>query len=778
MDKVPLEKSSTRHKEKVKLEFSKKTLGQSILSKIAYSAKGIIISFRLRPDGSMSFPFATDNIIDIYGIKPEDIVNDASPIFNLVHPEDSKHVQEEIEYSAKTMTPWHGEYRFLHPIKGEIWVEGRSMPELEEDGSILWTGFIHDITERKLADQSLHLWGDAFQNCAHGIAIGSAITNRIVTCNPAFAKLHKTTVDQIEGRFILSLYDQSQHEYVKSKINEADLLGQVTYESVMKSTDGTTFPVQIDVVSVRNNIGQITYRVATLQDITQRKKAEERLHSQEILLREMGKIAQVGGWEFDPITGKGLWTDEVAHIHDVDPLIEPNKEFGLSFYHEDSRNQIEKAVEEAIRNGTPYDLELKLVSATNKLKWVRTICSPIVENGKVIKVRGSIQDITERKLVEEELWKSQLHLLASQHIARVGSWELDLTKQENFDKNPLIWSDECFRIFGYEPNKLSINEELFWNRVHPDDKSMLEQAVEQAIEKKSFYETEHRIILDDKSERIIHERGEIIVDPKTNQAITFIGTAQDITQRKQVEEELRQIANDLARSNADLEQFAYVASHDLQEPLRAVVGCVQILQRRYQGQLDDRADELITHIIDGASRMQKLIEDLLVFSRVGTRGKQLSPVNSSDALNLALSNLATAIKESHAVITYDPLPIVNADSSQLTSLFQNLISNAIKFCRNHSPQIHIKAECKENKCIFSVSDNGIGIESQYFERIFGVFQRLHTRKEYPGTGIGLAICKKIIERHGGNIWVESTLNQGSTFFFTLPFAKDIPKGNQ
>jgi light-regulated signal transduction histidine kinase (bacteriophytochrome) len=242
----------------------------------------------------------------------------------------------------------------------------------------------------------------------------------------------------------------------------------------------------------------------------------------------------------------------------------------------------------------------------------------------------------------------------------------------------------------------------------------------------------------------------------------------DITDRKQAENELRQTATELARSNAELEQFAYIASHDLQEPLRAVAGPIQLLQQRYAGQLDARAGEFIQHAVEGAGRMQTLINDLLTFSRLGPRGQPFQPTGCAEVLAAVLANLAVAIRESGAVITHDPLPIVTADRTQLIQLFQNLIANAIKFHADDPPAIHIGVEQKTGEWLFAVADNGIGIEAQYFERIFVIFQRLHTRREYTGTGIGLAICKKIVERHGGRIWLESEPGQGSTFYFTLP----------
>jgi light-regulated signal transduction histidine kinase (bacteriophytochrome) len=255
----------------------------------------------------------------------------------------------------------------------------------------------------------------------------------------------------------------------------------------------------------------------------------------------------------------------------------------------------------------------------------------------------------------------------------------------------------------------------------------------------------------------------------------------ELAERKRAEQELKQTMAELARSNQELEQFAYVASHDLQEPLRMVASYVQLLARRYQSKLDADADEFIAYAVDGATRMQALINDLLAYSRVGTRGKPFEPTDCEAVFDQALANLQMAIEESGTVVTHDPLPTVMADATQLTQLFQNLIGNAVKFRGEESPRIHVSAERLPplqagegrggGEWTFSVRDNGIGIDPAYHDRIFLIFQRLHTREEYPGTGIGLAVCKKIVERHGGRIWVESQLGKGSTFYFTIPMTE-------
>lgn len=225
---------------------------------------------------------------------------------------------------------------------------------------------------------------------------------------------------------------------------------------------------------------------------------------------------------------------------------------------------------------------------------------------------------------------------------------------------------------------------------------------------------------------------------------------------------------ELARSNAELEQFAYIASHDLQEPLRMVSSYVQLLQRRYKGKLDQNADEFIGFAAEGALRMQRLINDLLAYSRVGTRGKSFAEVDLEAALAQALENLQLAIREKNATITHDPLPLAYGDIGQLTQVFQNLIDNAIKFRSEETPRVHISARIEGGDCVCGVQDNGIGIAPEYLNKLFLLFQRLHTRREYPGTGIGLAICKRIVERHRGTIWVESKQDQGSTFYFKIP----------
>jgi PAS domain S-box-containing protein len=352
----------------------------------------------------------------------------------------------------------------------------------------------------------------------------------------------------------------------------------------------------------------------------------------------------------------------------------------------------------------------------------------------------------------------------------------DAITVQNFDGKITAWNRGAERMYGYteaEALKLKIRD------IVPEDKraearefgaSIARGEVISAIETQRI--TKDGRLLD------VSLTATVLVDDN-GKPLGFATTERDITKRKQDEAALR-VAHDilerrvrertaeLQRSNAELEQFAYVASHDLQEPLRMVASYTQLLARRYEGKLDADADEFIGYAVDGANRMQRLINDLLAYSRVGSKGEKFEPSDCAAIFDAAYGNLRAPIDETGAVVTHNALPTVRGDQTQLVQLFQNLLGNAIKYRGDAPPRINVSAAKQKGAWVFAVKDNGVGIDPKFSERIFTIFQRLHTLGELPGTGVGLAICKKIVERHGGRIWVESRPGQGSTFYFTIP----------
>jgi PAS domain S-box-containing protein len=345
-------------------------------------------------------------------------------------------------------------------------------------------------------------------------------------------------------------------------------------------------------------------------------------------------------------------------------------------------------------------------------------------------------------------------------------------------------SPQIEAILGFSQEEW-LNDPVRWYRhVHPEDRGRWNiEAADMFLSGKPLRSV-YRVIARDGKVVSFHCEAKM-VRHDDGQPWFIHGVAFDITELKTAEAQLKKAHDELevrvqertaelatankelASSNAELEQFAYVASHDLQEPLRMITSFTQLLVSRYRGNLDTDADEFIHFIADGAKRMSSLINDLLEYSRVGTRGRPLSPTDCSTVFDLACNNLRVAIEEAGATITSDPLPKVMGDEIQLLQLFQNLIGNAVKFRGEQPVKVHVGVEPQKGNWLFRISDNGIGIEPQHAERIFIIFQRLHNRSQYPGTGIGLAICKKIVERHGGRIWVESEPGAGATFCFVL-----------
>ena len=388
--------------------------------------------------------------------------------------------------------------------------------------------------------------------------------------------------------------------------------------------------------------------------------------------------------------------------------------------------------------------------------WAYASLSPIFdENGKITHYLAVEEDISERKRMEETLRNSETRYRG------IFEGVEDAIFVESLKGDILDVNTRACEMFGWEREQ------------------MLEMNVDDLVPEGHLAivpDTLDEFSVPDKPIETVNVRANGEQFPvEITVRLQMIGiepvmlvVVRDITDRKRVEKALEQSKLELERSNTELERFASIASHDLREPLRVIAGFARLLAKRYEGQLGLEADEYITYILDGTNRLQRLIDDLLTYSRVGTRGKEFETTDCNVILDTAISNLAMAIDESDASITYDPLPKVQGDGVQLEQLFQNLISNAIKFRGEDRPRVHIGVQREEEQWVFAVKDNGIGIEPQFADRIFEIFQRLHTQQEYPGTGIGLAICQRIVERHGGRIWFESDQGVGSTFYFTIP----------
>jgi PAS domain S-box-containing protein len=488
-------------------------------------------------------------------------------------------------------------------------------------------------------------------------------------------------------------------------------------------------------------------------DIIKRKKAEEDLRLLNIYNRSLIEAS------LDPLVTIG----HDGKITDVNTSAEfvtgysRNELVGTDFtnYFTDP-DKAKKGYQEVFREGLVSDYSLEIRHKSGKITPVLYNASVYMdESGEVIGVFAAARDITMFKKADEKI-KTLANAVESANDAIIT---------ESLDGIIESWNMGAKNIYGYSA------EEVLGKDVSILEPNNLKGEIKQLIEKtKQEEKIQHYETLWLKKNCTVINVS-ITLSPvfdASGELVAISAIVRDITELKKADEILKFKLEELARSNKELEQFAYVSSHDLQEPLRMIMSYLQLLQRRYQGNLDDKADKYIHFAVDGAFRMQNLINDILEFSRVTTITREPGPTNCEFILNQVLFNLKSFIKENKAIISHGSLPEVMIDSIQLVQIFQNLIINGIKFHSEVAPKIHIAAEKKANEWVFSVQDNGIGIDPQYSEKIFEIFKRLYTREKYSGTGIGLAICKKIIERHGGRIWVESELGKGSTFYFTLP----------
>jgi len=694
-------------------------------------------------------------------------------------------------------------------------------PLFDPDGVPQGIGSIStDITERKRAEDALKESEERFRqivNTANEAFVSIDSEGRIAAWNPAAETTFGWPASEVLGKSLAATiipprYRQAHERGLRQFLTtgRAPLLGRrVEIEALHR--EGHEFPVELTISAMRVGDGYVFN--AFLHDITERKRAEQLvgLHHEitlvlaqaptieDALLRLLETIAKSQAWRFGAFWG--LEEDSGAircratwHPASFDPggferstletavqrgseLVGRVWEGGQTEWREkvDSGEATSRA-EAAARSGLgsaiciPVKSERQVVGVMEF--YSDELSAPDEDLLEALETIGSqVGQFIERKNAEEALREIQEGFRSAFEDAPIGMALMSVAPES---PGHLLQVNRALAdLTGYSEERLRAID--LSSLTHPDDREREQPLIQKLLAGGiPHYHLEQRYLRADGSPVWVMLNASTVHNSR-GKLLYGIAQVQDISERKQAEEslaraaaELERHAAELERSNADLQQFAYVASHDLSEPLRMVSSYVQLLARRYEGKLDSDADDFIGFAVDGTVRMQALIDGLLMYSRAGTADYSLVPVDCSEVARQALAMLEARVRDTDADVTIDELPTVQGDPTQLAQLFQNLIGNAIKFVSDKQPHVHVSAEREPGAWRFGVTDNGIGIEPRHMERIFAVFQRLHSREAYSGSGVGLAICKRIVERHGGRIWVESTPGQGSTFYFTIP----------
>ncbi len=579
--------------------------------------------------------------------------------------------------------------------------------------------------------------------------------------NNAFLKLFSLTREQVIGKTSaeFNIIDTKKREDILEHVKEKNYNMQ-DVEVKLRSSTGRRIDILTSTLLIE--LDGEPHMLTTLIDITERKAIEKENRKSRKSLNDAQKLSKTGSWEFNLKTGALFWSDELYHIFEVEETpAEKLFEVCRKKIHPDDIANLDDAINLANEAGVAAVYEHRVIMGDGSIKHLLGLGEIIKnEEGESIWLKGTTQDITERKEFEISIEKTRNSLAIAQKIARLGSWEWDITTGKE------KWSDEQYRIFGYEPGEIESSYSLFVNCLHPDDKSNVLLAIELALKGVYKFETEYRIITKKGEIKYIEARGDVERD-SDDKAIYMRGTVLDITERKLTNQKLRDFYNQLEIKNKELEQYAFIASHDLQEPLRTISSFTELLTDEYAAKFDNNANTYVRFISQSAMRMRDLITALLDYSRLGNK-IILQQSDCNDILKHAMENLHVSIKESEAVIIAENLPVLKAYPIEMELLFQNLIGNAIKFRKKEvATEINIKAKKREHEWEFSFADNGIGIDGKHFEKIFLLFQRLHSSDNYKGSGIGLSHCKKIVELHNGRIWVESKAGEGSVFYFTI-----------
>jgi PAS domain S-box-containing protein len=668
-------------------------------------------------------------------------------------------------------------------LSEELQTSNEELQSTTEELRVANEELIDQTIELRDVNQALRENEEKFFKVFHANPAPMTISDEheIIEVNESYSKLTGYSRDELIGHNTveLNILDANERKQYLNKSLENGLINDIEFEMHTKSGEKRIITSSSEIIKLDSKNRFITFNY----DITERKQAESELNTYREQLEEMVEV-------------------RTSELEDVNKSLNQSKEHYLSLFNsidegfctikvifDDDNNPIDYCFVEV---NPAFEKQTGLFEAKGKMmrdlapdheEYWYEIYGKIALTGMPMRFVNRAEalnrwyDVYAFKLGDAE---SREVAILFNDITKFKKSEKDLKLSNIYNRSLIEASLDPLVTIGTDGKITDVNSSTEvvtgFSRDEIIGTDFSDYFTQPNKARQGYKQVFKEGFMKDYALEIKHKNGQLtpvlynasVYKDDSNNVIGVFASARDITERKEAEKILKLRLGELSRSNKELEQFAYVSSHDLQEPLRMIASYLQLLDRKYKGKLDAKADKYINFSVDGATRMQNLIDDLLAFSRVTTQAKEFEPTNMESIYNETLSNLELSIRNTDAVISHDHLPIVLADKTQIAQVFQNLISNAIKFHSKDKPKINISVTKENDHWLFAVQDNGIGIDPKHSDRIFEVFKRLHKKRDYPGTGIGLAICKKIIEKHNGQIWEESELGKGSVFYFTLP----------
>lgn len=708
---------------------------------------------------------------EIHEMEGDEVPSSLEDAINFYHPDYQNQISEILKLSMKNGMPFEFDLPIITAKRKEKWVRAIGKPDMIDGKCVRLSGSFQDIHTQKMAEINLNKSIQAIKD--YKTALDQSF-------NVTVTDLEGVVLEVNDHTCILSGYNREELIGKHTRINKSGYHPKSYYQKMWqkishgeiwrgdlknKTKNGDEYWVDTIIAPLKDEKGKIKQYLALRIDISEKKKAEESLlksyAEKEDILESIGDAF----FNVDEDWNITYWNKKSEEIFSVKRAEILGKNILSDF-----PGSLERELAEKLEDSKSQQQTFHFEHFFPKLnQWFEVSVYPSKKRLSVY-----LKDITVQKNYLEEIKESNSRFEKVAEATNDAIWDWDIEGGKRF------WGEGFKKLFGQETARDKIKVEHWINSIHPVDYPIVKSSLKKALDDKDVFKwkEEYRYKKKDGKYAFVVDRGIIIRNPE-GKAIRMVGAMSDLTKQKEYEKSLKKLnedlmkqAHDLEISNSELEQFAYIASHDLQEPLRMVSGFLTLLEKKYSNVLDAKANQYIDFAVDGSKRMRQIILDLLEYSRIGKDDLKLQKINLEEVVNEVLLLQKKIIIERGAIISTKNLPTITSYSLPYTQVFHNLINNAIKYSRNGiKPEIHISGKEFADEWVISVSDNGIGIEKDYFDKIFTLFQRLHKKNEYSGTGMGLSIVKKIIEKQGGKIWLESTIGEGSTFRFSIPKIK-------